>query len=224
MSDRLPTQLEEELTRAKIEEARHGAEKARLEAERNALALRHEQREEQAELAIGWRQRIYPFWGGVTSSTSKSCIDTLSHWSRQFPGQEVTLVFNSPGGSVIDGLALFDFLQELQAGGTPLTTVTLGMAASMGGILLQAGGKRVMGRHAWLLIHEISSMTGGKASDIEDEIAFIKRLQGQSLDILASRSTLTAKQIAARWKRKDWWLSADEAVALGFADEVRGAV
>jgi ATP-dependent Clp protease protease subunit len=96
------------------------------------------------------------------------------------------------------------------------------MAASMGGILLQAGSHRVLAPNAYMLIHEVSSLAWGGASELEDEVAFVKRLQDRILDILAERSTMTRQQIARKWKRKDWWLDAPEALRLGFVDEIRG--
>jgi ATP-dependent protease ClpP protease subunit len=90
----------------------------------------------------------------------------------------------------------------------------------MGGILLQAGDERVIGKNAHLMIHEISAGAVGKLSEIEDEAKFCAMLSDRLVDILAERSTLTPTQIKRRWKRKDWWLSAEEAVELGFADRI----
>jgi ATP-dependent Clp endopeptidase proteolytic subunit ClpP len=167
------------------------------------------------------RHHIYEFDGVVDGRSVGHCIEVLGSWSRQHPGCPMTVYFNSGGGSVIHGLALYDYIQELKARGHHITTVGLGMAASMGGILLQAGNVRVMTSNSWLLIHEVSSGTVGKFSEIEDEVAFLKRLQRQLVAILASRSTLTQRQIMNRWTRKDWWLDAQEALVLGFIDEVR---
>jgi ATP-dependent protease ClpP protease subunit len=90
----------------------------------------------------------------------------------------------------------------------------------MGSILLQAVDHRIVGSKADILIHEISSVNVGKLSEMEDEMEFLNRLADRALDIYADRSTLTKTQIKRRWKRKDWWLDAEEAVELGFADEI----
>lgn len=164
--------------------------------------------------------RIFPFYGAVNKGAVAGCMDTLTQWNREDPDKPITVVFNSPGGSVIDGLALYDQIQILKNEGQEINTHSLGMAASMGGILLQAGEKRTMGKHAYLLIHEISSIALGNASELEDELKFVQRLQARSLAILAHRSTLTPRQIARKWKRKDWWLDADEALELGFIDAI----
>jgi ATP-dependent protease ClpP protease subunit len=100
----------------------------------------------------------------------------------------VTIVFDSPGGSVIDGLHLYDFLQELKGQGHIVITKTLGMAASMAGILLQAGSRRVMGSEAYVLIHEVSFMAGGPIGVVEDEVEFVKMIQSRVLDIFARKA------------------------------------
>lgn len=165
---------------------------------------------------------IYTFYSAVNGDSVKACMRDLGAWSRREPGRPFRLVFNSPGGSVIDGFALFDYIAELKTLDHAVETVALGYAASMGGILLQAGDKRVIGRNAYMLIHEISSGAFGKFSEMEDELKFVQRLQEKALDILAERSTMNTKEIKRKWKKTDWWLDADEALALGFVDEIRG--
>ena len=133
----------------------------------------------------------------------------------------MTIVFNSPGGEVTEGLALFDFIQELRSRGHEIETISIGMAASMAGILLQAGDNRVMGKNAVILIHEVSSITYGGASSMADDLKFVEMLQDKILDILAERSTLTKRQIRNRWLRKDWWLDAETALKFGFIDSIQ---
>lgn len=194
--------------------------KITAEAQRHEYEAVKSHKELKAWEASADEHHIYHFFGGVDSNTTMSCIDVLGNWSRRAPNQDLTIVFNSPGGSVIHGLALYDFLMDLRLNGHKLTTVARGMAASMGGILLQAGNERVVGNNSHILIHEISSIGIGKMSELEDEIKFMKRLQDRCLDILAQRSSLSKKQIDNRWKRKDWWLSSNETVDLGFADRI----
>ena len=165
--------------------------------------------------------RLYNFSHSVNGASAQTCIGMVGQWFREDPSKPITIIFNSPGGSVIDGLAVYDFITELRNQGATIETVTLGMAASMAGVLLQAGDNRVMGRNSVLLIHEVSSGAIGNISQLEDEVAFSKKLQDKLLDILADRSTLTKSQIKRRWKRKDWWLDAEEALELGFCDEIR---
>jgi ATP-dependent Clp protease protease subunit len=173
------------------------------------------------DLADASEHRILTFYGEVGALSVSKALTELGIWARRDPTQPIKLIFNSPGGSVFDGLALFDYLTELRADGHQITTVGMGMAASMGGVLLQAGSHRVLAPNAYMLIHEVSSLAWGGASELEDEVVFVRRLQDRILDILAERSTMTRQQIARKWKRKDWWLDAPEALKLGFVDEVR---
>jgi ATP-dependent protease ClpP protease subunit len=71
------------------------------------------------------------------------------------------------------------------------------------------------------MLHEVSSGSSGRVSEMEESVDVSKRLQKRLLAILAERSTLSVASIARRWTRRDWWLDADDAVSLGFADETR---
>lgn len=178
---------------------------------------------------------IYRFNSVVGESSVKNCMDNLLLWHRTEPGCDIEIIFSSPGGSVIDGLVLFDFIGELRDHGHRVTTSTYGMAASMAGILLQAGDKRIMHKEAWLLIHEISFGTGGSMGTVEDTVEWLKGIQDRILDIFAARCAqakkngtatkpLTKGQLEKGWRRKDWWISSDNALTLGLVDEVRGGV
>lgn len=197
------------------------ARKAKAEAKQHESIVADLKDTAKREAASDDENRVYQFAGAVTESSVKSCITALTRWHRLDPGCDITIVFNSPGGSVIDGFALWDYLTYLKAEGHYLTTVCQGMAASMGGILLQAGHTRIMGAESVLLVHEISFGVGGKMGEIEDEVAFAKMLTKRVLNIFAKRTNLTADQIARRWARKDWWLNSDESLRLGFVDQIR---
>lgn len=213
--------LELQLTQSEIEKNQAATRKLTAEAERHEYEAHRSRKDLEAWDASSDEARIYHFFGGVDASNVISAIDVLGNWSRRRSNDgNFTIVFNSPGGSVIHGLALFDFLSELKEQGNTFTTVNRGMAASMGGILLQAGNERIVGPNSHMLIHEISSIGIGKMSELEDEIKFLKRLQDRCLDILADRSTLSKAQIKTRWTRKDWWLDAEETVKYGFADRI----
>ncbi len=191
--------------------------RTRTEQDKHVDWLRYRSNDEAEALKNG----IYILDTDVNSASVRDAIADLDHLSRRAgPDQAIRLILNSPGGSVFHGMALYDFLQELRLRGHELTTVGLGWSASMAGILLMAGDKRVMGANSWLMIHEPSSMGVGKVSEIQDEAKFLRRVADRSLKILAERSTMTEKQIATKWDRKDWWLDADEALSLGFIDEI----
>lgn len=157
-----------------------------------------------------------PIFGGNVDTW----IDTLEHWERRDPGEPIVIRINSPGGDVLDGFALLDTILRLRRNGHHVTTHGLGMIASMATVLMQAGDERVLDKNAWFMIHEVSAGVRGKSSEMEDELKFVKKLQDRLLDILAERSTLTKAQIKRRWTKKDDWMSADEALKLGFVDRV----
>lgn len=176
-----------------------------------------------------WRQRIaskdqariYTFLAPVTTETAQMAMDTLSQWVREDAAEPILLQLNSPGGSVLDGLALFDHIRFLnnEANATIDTTV-LGAAMSMASVLLQAGNTRYASPNSYIMLHEVSNAMIGSISSIDDEAAFTRSLNDRLVDILASRSKLSADEIKTRWERKNWYLNAEEAVELGFADGI----
>lgn len=156
----------------------------------------------------------------VNGLTADKWIGALQHWELRDPGEPIEITVNSPGGSVLHGLALYDTILRLRRKGHHITTRGTGLIASMATILMQAGDTRILDANSWFMIHEVSAGAMGTTSDMEEQVAFVKRLNDRLHGILAERSTLTKKQILNRTKKKDDWLSADEAVALGFADVV----
>lgn len=203
------------LRRAAAELRKWTADAARAE-----LELADARRRDADARAEACRELVYTFYDGVGEDSVRAAMSTLGAWSRREPGQPITLVLNSPGGRVLDGLALYDFLQRLRTQGHFLRIEVLGRAASMGGVLLQAGDERLLGANAFLLVHEVSGGAEGKSSELGDRVEFYEQMEKRLLAILAGRSGLTVRQIRARWQRKDWWLTAQEAVALGFADGI----
>lgn len=210
-------------TLAEARKAEADAAAAEHEAEGKLIALKTLRRAEAEEDSLDKHHFIYRFIGEVTTSSANQCISRLTHWHRIDPGCDMTIIFQSPGGSVVPGMALFDFIQEMRHEGHHVTTKAQGYAASMAGILLQAGDERVMDAESWLLIHEAAFMAVGKLGDIEDTVEWIKKVCKRILRIFASRSKLTEAQLAKRWRRTDWWIDADEALKLGLCDRIDGA-
>jgi len=167
------------------------------------------------------RNYLYRFNEKISSESVKRCMQTLTEWSRLDPECAIEIIFSSPGGSIIDGFELFDFLQDLRYQGHHMTTGTLGYAASMAGVLLQAGDVRWVGQQAWVMIHRAAFGAWGKTYEIEDEVKFIQRIEERILGIFTSRSNLSKTKIKRNWDRKDWWISADEAMEMGLVDEIR---
>jgi ATP-dependent Clp protease protease subunit len=194
--------------------------KLQLDTERAELEVAAMRRNEQDVAADARAAHVYTFYSGVDADSVAQCMAELGTWSRRDPGCAITLIFNSAGGSVLDGLALYDYIRRLRSLGHHVTTLALGRAASMGAVLLQAGDTRIIGENAFLLVHEVSHLSVGKVSELEDSVEFTRRLQKRILSILASRSTLTEREIQRRWMRKEWWLDAEEAVGVGLADSV----
>lgn len=196
--------------------------KVEIETEKELIHLRRLQREEENEAVKHSTVRHLWINDAIQGSNGDIWIHALQTWERRDPGQPITVDINSPGGSITDGLALYDQMMRMRRNGTKIDTRATGLVASMAVILLQAGEERLMDERAKLLIHEGSATLQGNFSvgEQEDFRTFSTMLQADLLAILAERSTLTERQIATRWKRKDWYLGAQEALKLGFVDRI----
>lgn len=229
-----PIRRSEEEMAASAEKDRAEAEKFRFEALKAEADLQASlafnkkveydldvaSRKHTAYLNTDFEKRVHRFSGQVTDQSVDKAIFDLVNWHRTDPECDITLIIDSPGGDIISGFALFDTITWLRAEGHDVTTMATGMAASMGGVLLQAGTSRVMSPGSSLLIHEASFATGGSFGQIEDQVEYVKKLQERILDILEERSTLSKRQIKTRWARKNWWLMAPKALELGFIDAI----
>ena len=186
----------------------------------------------EADKAMDVFNFVYRFTQSVSESSVKDCISRLVYWDRVDPNCDVEIIFSSPGGSVIDGLVLFDYIMDFRQRGHKVTTVTFGWAASMAGILMQAGDHRIMRKESWLLIHEVSFGASGKVGEIEDTTNWIKRIQNRVLDVFAEGCKRAAAngtathpmkklELKKHWTRTDWWVSSDESLRFGLVDEVK---
>jgi ATP-dependent Clp protease protease subunit len=132
--------------------------------------------------------------------------------------RDIQMYINCPGGSVYSGLGVYDTMQYV----TPdVSTICIGMAASMGQVLMCAGtkGKRTALKHSRIMMHQPSGAIGGQASDIEITVNEIKKLKKELYDITAFHTGKTTKQIEKDSER-DYWLTAPEAKEYGLVDEV----
>jgi ATP-dependent Clp endopeptidase proteolytic subunit ClpP len=197
------------------------AEVAEVTARMRRIDLMHSEENHQIEQAADGYHGIYRFAEAVDERSTTMAMNSLTTWDRLWPEKAFEIVFTSPGGTVIYGLALFDHIRELRRKGHHITTSTLGIAASMASVLLQAGDKRVMAKESYLLIHEGSFGVHGSVGQVEDQVKWFDRIRDRILDIYADRSALTKAEIKRRWTRKDWFLDSDEALKFGFVDEVR---
>jgi ATP-dependent Clp endopeptidase proteolytic subunit ClpP len=184
-------------------------ERARSYAMRDVESYRH-------------RGGIFTLYDDVTDYSVKQVINDISVWHSHAPkGAPLQLNINSYGGSVTDGFALFDTIRHVaEEGERKVKTVSLGITASMGGILLQAGDERVITPSSVLLIHEISYGTSGSTSSHRDKQNLADILTNRIISVLTERATITAEEFEEKWQRRDWWLSPAESLAFGFADRV----
>lgn len=218
------TLAEAEKAMAEAEQARYEAEKLKYEAGKARIHFEEQEGDRKAELASDEYNHVYRFDTDVNANSVKKCMMKLTEWHRLDPTCDIEIIFSSPGGSIINGMALFDFLLDLRAKGHKLTTGAAGMAASMAGILLQAGDVRWVGKQSWVLIHRASFGIMGSTYQVEDELEFIKRIEKRIIDIFTKRSNLSSSTIKRKWERKDFWIDADECLKWGIVDEIRGEV
>ena len=199
------------------------AETRKMEAEASKAELDFEKawRSRQKEIASDEENFLYRFSKDVNHNSVEACMSKLTQWHRKDPKCDMEIVFSSPGGSIIDGFELFDFIQDLRQKGHKIATGSLGMAASMAGILLQAGDTRWIGHQSWMMIHRAAFGAIGKTFEVEDEVKLVKRIEQRIVEIFISRSRLTKLKIKRNWDRKDWWIDADECLELGLVDEIR---
>ena len=134
------------------------------------------------------------------------------------PKRDIQLFINSPGGSVIDGMGIYDTMQYVSP---DVATICTGLAASMGAVLLAAGvsGKRSALPHARVMIHQLSGGMRGTFSDMEISYKFSQKLRDELYDILANHTGKTFEEIEKDSDR-DNWMSAKEAAEYGLIDEV----
>lgn len=167
------------------------------------------------------RCHVYTFATAVTTNTTAMAIHTLSEWFRNDPETPIEIILSSPGGYVFDGFGFYDFIRDLVRQGADVTTRASGYAASMAGILLQAGSTRAISPNSYVMIHEVGGEAWGKMSEVRDEVDLMDRLEKTCFEILASRSKFTVDELREKCKRKDWWINAREAKRYGFVDVIR---
>lgn len=154
----------------------------------------------------------------INDTVANVIIAQMLYLSSQDPDAPITMYLNTPGGSVYDGLAIYDTMQYIP---NEVQTVCTGLAASMGSVLLCAGekGKRFALPHSRIMIHQPLGGAHGQASDIEITAKEILKLKGELYQIIADHSGKTLKQIEKDADR-DHWLTAKEAVDYGMIDDI----
>ncbi len=164
------------------------------------------------------KDRILFLGGEITDDEANVIIAQLLFLEADDPDKDVYLYINSPGGSVSAGLAIYDTMQYLKC---EVSTICVGLAASMGAFLLAAGakGKRRALPNSEIMIHQPSGGAYGQASDVKIHADHIIRTRKKLNEILAARTGKPIEVIAEATER-DNFLSAEEALEFGLIDEI----
>ena len=164
------------------------------------------------------QERIIFLGQEVTDSLANQIVAFLLYLDSDDPSKPIYLYINSPGGSVTAGLAIYDTMQHIKA---DVTTIYVGLAASMGSFLLAAGtpGKRLALPNSRIMIHQPSGGTRGQASDIQIEAREIVRVRKQLNQIYSDRTGQALEKIEKDMDR-DYFMSAPEAKEYGLIDKV----
>lgn len=167
-----------------------------------------------------FEKRTVYLWGVVDDKSARDVVSKLLILDADKPGEEIRLFINSPGGVVTSGMVIYDTMRMIQS---PVSTICMGLAASMGSILLSAGtkGKRFVYPHGEIMIHQPS--LGGyfqaTSADIEIQANQIRKTKELGAKILADNCGKSIDQIMADFDR-DYWMDAHEAVAYGIVDGI----
>jgi len=164
------------------------------------------------------RERIIFLTGPVEDYGSAVICAQLLFLESENPAKEISFYINSPGGVVSSGLAIYDTMQYIRS---PVSTVCIGQAASMGSLLLAGGakGKRFCLPNARVMVHQISGGAQGQATDIEIQAREILRMRQRLNEIYVHHTGHPLDEIEAKMER-DTYMSPAEALAFGLIDEV----
>lgn len=164
------------------------------------------------------KDRIIFLTGEITEVTADVVIAQMLFLESQDPDKDISLYINSPGGSVTDGMAIYDTMQFIKP---DVSTICFGMAASMASILLMAGakGKRFALPHAEVMIHQPLGGTVGQASDIEIHAKHILRTREEMYKVIMLHTGQPREKIVSDTDR-DTYLTATEAKAYGIIDGI----
>jgi ATP-dependent Clp protease protease subunit len=164
------------------------------------------------------KERVIFLVGPVTETTANLVVAQMLFLESENPDKDINFYINSPGGSVAAGMAIFDTMQFIRP---DVSTLCIGMAASMGAFLLAAGakGKRFALPNSTVLIHQPSGGFQGQVSDIERHAQFVIDLKRRFIDQMAGFTGRTPEQVE-RDHDRDNFLTADQAKEYGIVDQV----
>lgn len=164
------------------------------------------------------RDRIVFVGGPIDDTSANLIIAQLLFLESESSSKDIQMYINSPGGSVSSGLAIYDTMNHIKA---PVSTICVGMAASMGAFLLAGGekGKRFALPNSRIMLHQVAGGTEGQATDIEIQAKEILRLKHQMNEILSKNTNQKLEKIEKDTER-DFWFGPKEAREYGLIDKV----
>lgn len=164
------------------------------------------------------QDRIVFLTGEINGDIANAVVAQLLYLESQDPKKDIYMYINSPGGSVIDGLAIYDTMQYISC---DVVTICIGLAASMGAFLLSGGakGKRYSLPHSEIMIHQVLAGFQGQATDIEIHAKNILGIKKLMNSLLAEHTGKSVEQVTADCER-DNFMTAEEAKEYGLIDEV----
>lgn len=167
-----------------------------------------------------FEKRAVHLWGVVDDKSAREVTTKLLLLEADKPGQEITFYINSPGGVVTSGMVIYDTMQMISS---PVNTICMGLAASMGSILLSGGqkGKRSVYPHGEVMIHQpsLGGFIRGVSSDLEIQARQTQRVKQIGAKILADNCGKTVDEIMRDFDR-DYWMNAEEAIQYGIVDKI----
>lgn len=157
-------------------------------------------------------------WGVVDDRSAKDITARLMYLEAIDPGKEIKFYINSPGGVVTSGMVIYDTMQMISS---PVSTICMGMAASMGSILLSGGekGRRFIFPHGEVMIHQPSGGGQGTSADLEIMAEQIKKIKALGAQILADNCGQTFEKVMKDFDR-DYWMGAKESLEYGIVDGI----
>ncbi|GAA1872204.1 ATP-dependent Clp protease proteolytic subunit [Brevibacterium marinum] len=164
------------------------------------------------------KERIIWLGSEVRDSNANAICAQMMLLAAEDPDADISLYINSPGGSVTAGMAIYDTMQYINP---DVSTVAMGMAASMGQFLLSSGapGKRYATPHARILMHQPLGGIGGTATDIKIQAELILHMKKQMAELTAEQTGKSLEQIL-KDNDRDHWFTAEEALDYGFIDKM----
>lgn len=163
--------------------------------------------------------RIIRLTKAVDTETSEKIVEQLLKLDTIKSKKDIVFYINSPGGSVSDGMAIYDAMQLVKS---DIKTVCLGRCSSMAAILLSGGtkGKRYITPHSEVMIHEVSTFNCGKIGDVKISYEHSNALNERIIKILANNTGKDIDQIRQDIQQKDKWFNAEEALEYGLIDKI----